>query len=66
MGYLLSLLRSFSFAIGATGCIWLDSSNCPPFQERDVLGAPNSGGGSHKTERLSNRRGVPGVRGEEI
>jgi hypothetical protein len=31
-----------------------------------LLGAPNSGGGSHKKDALSNRRGVPGVPGEEI
>jgi hypothetical protein len=31
-----------------------------------VVGAPMSRGVSHKTEELSNRRGVPGVPGEEI
>ena len=31
-----------------------------------LLGAPMSGGVSHKMDALSNRRGVRGVRGEEI
>jgi hypothetical protein len=30
------------------------------------LGAPNSGGVSHRADGLSNRHGVRGVRGEEI
>jgi len=45
--------------------VWPDSSIFS-FPGRSLRGAPNTGGGSHKKEGLSNRGGVPGVPGEEI
>jgi hypothetical protein len=50
----------FSFPRAFAASIWLRP------RKAGFLGAPNSGGVLHKAEDLSNRRGVPGVRGEEI